>query len=285
MKLCRFNDDRLGIVDNGDVVDVTAALDNLPSYRWAYPAGDPVIANLQTLTPRMMDLAPDGRRYALADVALAAPVANPGKIIGAPVNYRAHGDEAEADAALHQGRRIAPIDEIGLFLKATSALAGPADGIRLRFPDRRSDHEGEVVVVIGRTVNQVTAADAMDAVAGYTLGLDMTVRGKEDRSFRKSCDTYAVIGPCFVSADEVGDPAAIPLTTSVNGEVRQSGDTSQLIRSIPELIEMASAFYTLHPGDLIMTGTPAGVGPVAPGDVIEVNSPAIGTLHTVISRH
>ena len=283
MKLCRFDDNRLGLIDGDQVIDATAALDGLPRHRWAFPPGDPVITNLAKLQPIILELGKTRTRHALAGVALGAPIANPGKIIGAPVNYHAHKSEADADEALHQGRRVMPIDEIGLFLKATSALAGPAEGIQLRFPDRRSDFEGEVVAVIGRTVDQCSVGEAMDAVAGYTLGLDMSVRGKEDRSFRKSCDSYAVMGPCFVTADEISDPTAIRMETRVNGELRQQGDTSQLIRSIAELVVMASAFYTLHPGDLIMTGTPAGVGPVAVGDLIEVASPAMGTLRVAVN--
>jgi 2-keto-4-pentenoate hydratase/2-oxohepta-3-ene-1,7-dioic acid hydratase in catechol pathway len=288
MRLCRFNNDRLGLIEGADVMDVTAALDSLPAHRWPYPLGDALIANLQIVRPAILAVSAAGARHKLSDVSLRAPIANPGKIIGAPVNYHAHKQEADADEALHQGRRVMPIDEIGLFLKATSALAGPGDGIRLRLPDRRSDYEGEVVVVIGQTINQANLEGALDAVAGYTLGLDISVRGKEDRSFRKSCDTYAVMGPCFVTADEIGAdeigaPTAIPLETRVNGEIRQQGDTGQLIRSIAELIVMASAFYTLHPGDLIMTGTPAGVGPLAPGDIVDVSSPLIGNLRVEMS--
>ncbi len=283
MKLCRFDDDRFGLIEGEQVADVTAALEILPARRWAYAAGDPVIANLRQLTPAIAKAAESGARKALADVALRAPVANPGKIIGAPVNYQAHLDEAGEDEAMHQGKRVMPIDEIGLFLKATSALAGPDDGVSLTIPERRTDHEGEVVAVIGRMAKNVEEADALDHVAGYTLGLDMTIRGKEDRSFRKSCDTYAVMGPWIVTADEIADPAALPLATKVNGEVRQEATTRQLIRSIPQLVAMASAFYTLHPGDLIMTGTPAGVGPVSPGDVIEVHSPPLGTLSVTVS--
>jgi 2-keto-4-pentenoate hydratase/2-oxohepta-3-ene-1,7-dioic acid hydratase in catechol pathway len=282
MKLCRFDDDRLGLINGDQVTDVTAALAALPAHRWPYPMGDALIANLSSLRPAILEAGAAGMPQPLADVSLRAPIANPGKIIGAPVNYHAHKQEADEDEALHQGRRVMPIDEIGLFLKAGSALCGPANGIRLRFPDRRSDFEGEVVAVIGQTVDRATPEDALNAVAGYTLGLDMSVRGKEDRSFRKSCDTYAVMGPCFVTADEAGDPTSIPLETRVNGELRQQGDTSQLIRSIAELVVMASAFYTLYPGDLIMTGTPAGVGPVSSGDVIEVSSPALGTLRAAV---
>ena len=122
------------------------------------------------------------------------------------------------------------------------------------------------------------AADALDYVAGYTLGLDVSIRGKEDRSMRKSADGYAVLGPYLVTADEAGDPGALDFALHVNGELRQTGHTSALIRSIPELIEMASAFYTLYPGDAIMTGTPEGVAALAGGDRLVVSSPQLGSL-------
>jgi 2,4-diketo-3-deoxy-L-fuconate hydrolase len=278
MKLCRFDHDHLGLLDGDQVVDVSACLAQLPAHRWPLPSGDPVIANLPVLLPEIEKIASTAPRLALSDLHLEPPIANPGKIIGAPVNYRAHMAEANLDVDLNQGGKVMAIDVVGLFLKANSALAGPSDVLTICQPDRRTDHEGEIVVVIGKTGANVEKDRAMDMVAGFTLGLDMTLRGKEDRSFRKSCDGYAVMGPCFVTPDEISDPAAIALTTRVNGEVRQQGTTAQLIRSIPELIAWASRFYTLHPGDLIMTGTPAGVAPVAPGDVIEVTSPDIGSL-------
>jgi 2-keto-4-pentenoate hydratase/2-oxohepta-3-ene-1,7-dioic acid hydratase in catechol pathway len=145
-------------------------------------------------------------------------------------------------------------------------------------PERRTDHEGEIAVVIGRQARDVTPEDAMGCVAAYCLALDMTVRGSEDRSFRKSCDSYAVLGPWLVTEDEVTDPAALPIALSVNGVTRQSSTTASLIRTIPELIAMASRFYTLFPGDVIMTGTPEGVAPVTAGDVITVDGGPLGTM-------
>jgi 2-keto-4-pentenoate hydratase/2-oxohepta-3-ene-1,7-dioic acid hydratase in catechol pathway len=114
----------------------------------------------------------------------------------------------------------------------------------------------------------------------------MTVRGKEDRSFRKSVDGYAVLGPWFVTADEIPDPDKLPLSIDVNGETRQNSNTSQLIYSCRRLIEFASEFYTLYPGDLLYTGTPEGVAPVKPGDVIVCrSSPALGELKINVRAH
>ena len=123
----------------------------------------------------------------------------------------------------------------------------------------------------------------MAHVAGYCLALDMTVRGTQDRSKRKSCDGFAVLGPWLVTADEIADHANIPFFLTVNGEERQNANTSMLIRSIPELIEMCSAFYTLNPGDVIMTGTPAGVSPVVSGDTVALTSPQLGALSITIA--
>ena len=146
----------------------------------------------------------------------------------------------------------------------------------LRFPDRRNDHEVELGVVIGRECNQVKAADAMDCIAGYTIALDMTLRGPEFQCFRKSIDTYSVLGPWLVTPDEIADPNALDLWITVNGEMRQQSNTRHLVYDIARLIEFASSFYTLKPGDVIMTGTPEGVGPVKPGDRIEAGISGIG---------
>ncbi len=278
MKLCRFDDERLGLVDGDDVLDVSAVIDNLPSYRWSRPWADPVIERLNDLRPQINALRASATRQPIADTRLNAPVAMPSKIIGAPVNYRAHLEEARTDAGLNHGRTVQAIDEIGCFLKAGSALTGHGAAITLPMANARIDHEGEVAVVIGKPARAVPADRALNYIAGYALALDMTVRGKQDRSLRKSCDGFAVLGPWLSTADEIADPGAISFDLAVNGETRQAADTGLLIRSIPELIEMCSAFYTLLPGDVIMTGTPEGVGPVASGDRIEVSSPLLGRL-------
>ena len=163
--------------------------------------------------------------------------------------------------------RFSPdIEKAGIFLKSNTSLVGPSEGIPMRFPDRRNDHEAELVVIIGKQGSDIPKEKAWDYIAGYSLGLDMTARGQEDRSFRKSIDGYTVLGPWMITADELPNPADVPFTLHVNDEKRQDSNTSFLIFDIPKLIEFASKFYTLYPGDLYYTGTPEGVGPVKPGD-------------------
>jgi 2-keto-4-pentenoate hydratase/2-oxohepta-3-ene-1,7-dioic acid hydratase in catechol pathway len=165
-----------------------------------------------------------------------------------------------------------------LFLKANSSLVGPYPGVTVRFPDRRTDHELELAVIIGRKGSDVPENKALDLVAGYAIGLDMTVRGKEDRSMRKSVDSYSVLGPWLVTRDEIADPGKLDIALTVNGETRQSSNTSLLIYGVAKQIAWASTFYTLYPGDVIMTGTPEGVGPVHPGDVMRAEIQGIGAM-------
>ena len=282
MRLCRFDGEHLGVWLGDKIADVSAALDDLPQFRWARGMGDPVVENLTVLRPQIDKLMPAARRISPETVTLEAPVAMPSKIIGAPVNYHSHVDEAQTDYGLHQGRKVFPIDEIGCFLKAGSSLCGHGSVIVPPASAERVDYEAEIAIIIGRPAKEVKAAEAMPHVAGYALAFDMTVRGKQDRSMRKSCDGFAVVGPALVTADEIDDPSAIAFELRVNGEIRQAADTGLLIRSIPELIEMCSAFYTLLPGDVIMTGTPAGVAPVAAGDHLDLVSPQLGRLEISI---
>jgi 2-keto-4-pentenoate hydratase/2-oxohepta-3-ene-1,7-dioic acid hydratase in catechol pathway len=208
--------------------------------------------------------------------------------MAAPTNYRKHIEEMSSseNQANSGGRFPFDIGVAGIFLKANSSLVGPSEGIPLRFPDRRNDHEVELVIIIGKEGSDIPRERAFEYVAGYCLGLDMTVRGKEDRSFRKSIDGYSVLGPWMVTADEVPDPANVPLSLHVNDELRQESNTSYLIYDIPRLIEFASYFYTLYPGDIYYTGTPEGVGPVKPGDLIRCNSvPALGELRIAVRAH
>jgi len=288
MRLCRFDENRLGLVE-GDpstsletstVRDVTAALDVLPAERYPLPKHDPLIANLPQVLARARAIAPGAPALPLAGRCLLSPVANPGKIVAAPVNYQTHLDEVRADKDLHHNTaaHTVTIQSAGLFLKANSSLVGAGEGVVIRKPDRRTDHEVELVVVVGKTANRVSRADALDYVAGYTIGLDITIRGTEDRSFRKSVDTHSVLGPWLVTADEIPNPGQLDLQIAVNGEQRQKSNTSRLILSVPELIELASSFYTLYPGDVIFTGTPEGVSPIESGDEIVATIDKIGTM-------
>jgi len=290
MKLCRYDDDRLGIVRGDLVHDVTPAQTEIRAAAPYAMKGDAVIAALPQWRERLERLADKAPGKPLAELRLLAPVARPTKLSCAPTNYQAHINEMTA-AAAQPGSQVVTtqsikVGEAGMFLKANSALVGPAEGIAIRFPERRNDHEGEIVMVIGKAGSDIPRVRALDHVAGYCLGLDMTVRGREDRSFRKSIDGYAVLGPWMVTADEIADPDALPLSLTVNGETRQDSNTNMLIYDCRRLIEFASSFYTLYPGDLIYTGTPEGVGPVKPGDVIVCRSgAALGELKISVRAH
>jgi len=285
MRLCRYGARRIGIVHGGYVHDVTGILDQLSMPGYPLPLGDLLIAQLDTLRGPMEQMAAHAPRIPVEDVQFLSPVANPSKIIGTPANYRAHAEEASQDAeiakyAAAQGRSI---QEQGLFLKAVSALVGPSEGVSVKFQDRRTDHEAELGVVIGKPAADVPRERALDYVAGYAIALDMVVRGPEDRSFRKSLDSYAVLGPWLVTADELGDPGALDFSLAVNGEVRQRANTREMILDIPEQIAWASRFYTLYPGDILMTGTCQGVGPVKPGDRMSVQFERIGSMEVRVS--
>jgi 2-keto-4-pentenoate hydratase/2-oxohepta-3-ene-1,7-dioic acid hydratase in catechol pathway len=170
-----------------------------------------------------------------------------------------------------------------MFLKATSAVVGPGEGVKLVHTDRRNDHEVELALVIGRSAKNVAAAGALSCVAGFCIGLDMTIRGPEERSLRKSPDSYCVLGPWLATPEELGDPGRLQLSLAVNGEPRQDASTSDLILGVGELIAWGSSFYTLHPGDVILTGTPQGVGPVKAGDTMLAKIERIGAMQVKVS--
>lgn len=277
MKLCRYDDNRLGVVQGAEVLDVTAALAKIPEQRWPLAQGDPLLLHIGPVMKGVNALLPGALRRPVAAVKLLSPVANPSKIIGAPINYNDHIEESKQDPGIAQGRtNITHIGDWGLFLKANGSLIGAGEEIRLRFPDRRNDHEVELAVVIGRQGNRIEKARSLDHVWGYAIGLDMTVRGRELQCFRKSIDTYSVLGPWMVSKDEIADPNSLDLSIKVNGELRQQSNTRYLVYDVQRLIEYASSMYTLYPGDILMTGTPAGVGPVKPGDLLTAEIEAIG---------
>ena len=284
MRLCRFGEDRLGVVEGSNVKDVTAALDVLPACRYPLPRYDVLMANLGQVTARVKTIARDAPSISLAGVKLLSPVANPGKLIAAPVNYQKHLDEVKGDVQIHANNpgHTLTIQSAGLFLKATSSLVGPDEGVAIRMPDRRTDHEVELAVVIGREGSRISRASALEHVAGYSIGLDITIRGSEDRSFRKSADGFSVLGPWLVTADEIPEPGSLDLQISVNGAQRQKSNTRYLILGVPELIELASSFYTLYPGDVIYTGTPEGVSPIEPGDEIVATIERIGTMRVAV---
>jgi len=267
------------------VRDVTAALDVLPEVRWPLPAGDPLVAHLVQIQERIKPIAAEAPKHKLADVHLLSPVANPGKIMAAPANYRLHVEmdtkDPTIDAGVHRAQLIdmeAPTEKLGLFLKANSSLVGPSQGIVIPHHAKRLDYEVELAVVIGRQARDIRKSDALSYVAGYCIGLDMTVRGVADRSFRKSSDSFTVLGPWLVTADEIPNPGDLLLSLEVNAKMHQRSSTAAMTVGVERLIELAAANYTLHPGDVIMTGTPEGVGPVVDGDTIKAHCQGIGDM-------
>ena len=279
MRIARFDNNRVGIVQGDGIHDMTGALEQLPAHRYPYPRRDALVANLE-----IFENATTVRVVPLSRAELLSPVANPGKIMAAPVNYKKHLEEALRDKGIHHGKLVDEIHKAGIFLKATSSVVGPGEGVRLVHTDRRNDHEVELAVVIGKEGRNIAEAEALEFVAGYCIGLDMTIRGPEDRSFRKSPDSYTVLGPWLVTPDEIPDPGALEVKIEVNGVVKQRENTSELILSVPQLIAWASSFYTLHPGDVLLTGTPQGVGPVKPGDVMLASIERIGEMRVAVGE-
>ncbi|MBV9850503.1 MAG: fumarylacetoacetate hydrolase family protein [Armatimonadetes bacterium] len=206
----------------------------------------------------------------------AAPVPRPNRILAIGRNYAEHAKEQDSDVP----------DEPIVFQKASTSVIGPGQPIVIPPHIGRVDFEGELAVVIGRSGRNVPEAEALSLVAGYTLMNDVTARDEQRRAFArslpwflsKSRDTFGPMGPCLVTADEIVDPHKLQLTTTVNGEVKQQAGTSEMIFSIPQLIAFLSRHMALEPGDVIPTGTPSGIGPLRPGDTVEMHIPEIGTL-------
>lgn len=278
MRICWFNDNRLGLVKGGKVFDVSKVLEKLP--KPTYPAakgGDPLIAHLASLRGDI-EAAATGAGLDVAAVKFLSPVAAPSKIIGTPTNYKDHIAEANQQRAVFTNRYSGTIEEQGLFLKANSCLIGAGETVKLRFPERRTDHEMELGVVIGKPASNIKLEDALNYVAGYCIALDMVVRGSQDRSMRKSVDTYGVAGPWMVTADEIADPQNLDFSLAVNGEVKQKSNTKNMIMDLKRQIQFGAEYYTLLPGDIIMSGTCSGVSQVKPGDVMHCEIETIGAM-------
>ena len=276
MKICRYQHASggpicIGVVEGDAVLDVSAIADSLPSLRWPLPPGDLFITHLDELRPQMIELARSARPVPLASVLLKSPVANPGKFLCGSGNH--------TDVLAMGGHPR----KLGLLFKMTSAAAGASDGVTLRWPERVTFHEIELAIVIGRQGTEIPAAEALDYVAGYAIGLDMTMQGKEFPSFGKSFDSYGVIGPWMVTADEIADPSQLGYVLKVNGEVRTQDSTGRLVLGVAELVEHAASIMTLHPGDVIFSGTPPkALGPVRPGDLMHAQMDRVGEMTVAV---
>jgi 5-oxopent-3-ene-1,2,5-tricarboxylate decarboxylase/2-hydroxyhepta-2,4-diene-1,7-dioate isomerase len=213
-----------------------------------------------------------GKSHLAAEISWLPPV-SPSKIIGLVLNYRDHADELGLSVA----------EDPVIFLKPPSSLIGNFGDIVYPSGVKYMHYEGELAVVIGRPARKVSSKKAMDFVKGFTIANDVTVRDYISNTFRpplkaKGFDTFCPVGPSVVSPDEAGDISNLDIRTLVNGELRQEGNTKNLIHTVPKLIEFLSDFMTLLPDDLILTGTPKGISPVHPGDRIEIEIDNLGKL-------
>ena len=213
--------------------------------------------------------------YRLSEVKLLSPC-TPSKIVALGLNYRSHAEEVNASLP------NAPL----IFLKPSTAVIGPEDKIVYPASSARVDYEGELGVVIKKPVWRVSIDDALDYVLGYTCFNDITARDLQYQNKQwtraKSFDTFAAVGPCI---ETNLDPGNATLETYLNGKLKQRANTSDLIFTVPELINFISHVMSLLPGDIIATGTPSGIGPMYPDDTVEIKIEPIGTLRNYVVKN
>ncbi|MFC6963996.1 fumarylacetoacetate hydrolase family protein [Halocatena marina] len=275
MRFVRFNQDYLGLLTDDDgIVDLTDRLD--------LDSEDPLVEfmNGDYDASEYSDADPD---YDRSEVEIGSPVAYPGKVIAAPLNYENHIEEAIADKDITTDEWFSITDK-GYFMKAPSSVIGPDHGIELPFSDRRVDHEIELAFVMGEDTKDVPADDAWEHIFGYTILLDISVRGDQDRSNRKSYDTFTVVGPCVVTADEIDDPQNLDMQLKLNRETRQDANTSDMVYTCADVVQYASIGTTLETGDIITTGTPAGVSELNDGDTVDAEIESIGSMTVGVTQ-
>lgn len=241
----------------------------IPLTHSPFAAGGPKAADVRPDRPQ-----PGSQAHPLVGVRLLAPCV-PSKVIGVGMNYRRHAKEMGFN----------PPEKPILFLKPPTTVVGPGEPVLYPALSRQVEYEGELAVVIGREACNVRPEEAPRHILGYTCANDLTARDLQPKdgqwTVAKGFDTFCPLGPAIATGL---DPALLTVTTRVNGQVRQSGPVSDLIFGVPELVSYISQVMTLLPGDIILTGTPAGVGPVQPGDTMEVEIPGIGVLANPVRR-
>ena len=278
MRICRYNANKLGLVKGDQLIDVTLALNQIPQVGSQKMSGDSIISNLETIKPAIEANRKMGYVQSVKNVSLKSPVANPSKIITALANYKGYTSEVGQDAAINVGREVNIVENYGLCRKPNSLVTGVGEDTVLGHTEHRDDHEIKLAIIIGRTAKNVQEPHALDYVAGYSIGLDITLRSAKEGSTRKSPASYAVLGPWITTADEIKDPDNLGFSLRINGQIRQDTNTKFLVLGCRELIAYASKAYTLHPGDILMTGTPSSCGPLEGGDLLVCRFDIIGQM-------
>lgn len=267
---CVLGERRFAALVDGDVVRPLRGLGELGAGTPAELLADPPLAD---------------ERFALADVSLRPVIPRPGKIICVGLNYKAHVDEGVFEVPEY------PV----LFPKFADALVAAGEPVLVPPESEAVDYEAELAFVVGRSVRRVSGDEAVGAVAGYTLANDVTMRDYQYKTHQwmqgKSWAASTPLGPYLVTPDEVGDPHALDISLTLNGETLQSSNTSRFIFDIPTLIATISEFTPLHPGDVVLTGTPSGVGfrrepkvLLRDGDTMVVEIENVGRLENVVAR-
>jgi 2-keto-4-pentenoate hydratase/2-oxohepta-3-ene-1,7-dioic acid hydratase in catechol pathway len=280
MYIAVFDDYRVGLVEGDVLYDVTSAVPGASS-TWPPIFINHLIAEWQTLAPLLVAARGKAIAVPVSSVKLLAPNPCPIHVIAAPANYKKHMNEMGDLGVTAKGKTAR---EQGFFLKSTASVIGAGQAVELpRGSKRRFDHESELAVIIGRTTKHATRENAMDSVFGYSCLIDITMRidpngRNEERVTRKSFDSFTPLGPWIVTADEVGDPGTLRNELFVNNERRQNAYTGDMLVDVPGLIELISSVMTLHPGDVIATGTPEGVGPIVPGDTVTIRIEQVGEM-------
>jgi 2-keto-4-pentenoate hydratase/2-oxohepta-3-ene-1,7-dioic acid hydratase in catechol pathway len=296
MRLVTFDDYRIGVLRDDNVHEVSEVVPGwTPGDVWGM---NRLIAGWDTLRARVEQAANAAAPKPLSSVRLQAPNPAPTHLFAAPANYRAHvaemrdqgfGSNTGGAAGGGDGNTA---ETLGFFIKATGSISGPQDKIALPandFPTRRFDHEGEIAFVIGKRAQGVSPEEALSYIFGYTIVIDATLRAgegrNEERVQRKSYATFSPMGPCITTADEIPDWRQLQVKLWNNGEQKQDARATDMIVDIPNLLSRASHVLPLLPGDVYTTGSPPGVGRIAPGDSIVVEAPGIGRMELdVVAR-
>lgn len=269
MRLVTYDDYTPGVLQGEQLFDITPALRGLSPLAWdeVMPA---IIADFDKFKGELQSLSQSGRGRPLSGVRLRAPIPRPSKIPCAIANYNEYG--------------LREPPQLDFFFKSPEAVIGPGDTVVLpALPATVFHHEAELAVVIGKEAFNVSADKAMDYVFGYTALIDVSARDVGRPAvgtfLGKSFDTFAPMGPCLVTADEISDPDHLQIKLSVNGELRQDFITDDMTNKIPQLIEFTSAIFTLNPGDVIATGTNHhGLGALQDGDEVVIEIQEIGSF-------
>jgi 2-keto-4-pentenoate hydratase/2-oxohepta-3-ene-1,7-dioic acid hydratase in catechol pathway len=270
VRLVSFDGGRVGILDGEDVIDVTSLVPSGHDPRWPASTMPRAIAEFDSIRAQLESNGADLLRTSASALAIQAPVPRPGQLIALPANYDDHiGEMSSPNRA----------DRNGFFVLSPTSISGPREPVVLpELEGYRIDHECELALVVGRPGFRIAPECALEHIFGYSCLIDVTVRGPQERAMRKSFPSFTPIGPHLVTRDEVADPDDLRLSLSVNGQIRHDGSTADMIVGVRDAVALISSVVPLEPGDVIATGTPAGVAAITAGDRLRIEIESVGAM-------